>query len=307
MRESYYGRPAVKPSLYGWTVALYIFAGGLAGGVQLIATAIDFTSAAPGGYAVVLAGRALALAGAIAGGLLLIADLHVKRRFYNMLRIFRPTSPMSIGTYVLMAFGFFSLVTLAASPLDLPAYAAVSGGVAALFGLAMTTYTAPLLATTSTPLWAASPRLLACRFAASAMATAAAALLLVAWAAGAAAIAHALAWLGAVSLAVELAASILSVVRLRSLGLATPLTTMPWGPIHALGVQLLGTALPLALLLYGLTQAGGALLIAVAAAVLTLAGGVLMRGTVLMAGNASAGRPDDYFRYAAPDDRRRGA
>ena len=37
-----------------------------------------------------LAGRVIALAGAVLGGILLIVDLHTKRRFYNMLRIFRP-------------------------------------------------------------------------------------------------------------------------------------------------------------------------------------------------------------------------
>ena len=105
---TYYERPALKPSLYGWTVALYIFIGGLAGAAQIIATAIDLLGL-PGSATLVLVGRCIALAGAIIGGILLIVDLDTKQRFYNMLRIFRATSPMSIGTYVLMSFGFWSL------------------------------------------------------------------------------------------------------------------------------------------------------------------------------------------------------
>ena len=108
---TYYGRPALKPSLYGWLVALYIFIGGLAGAAQIIATIIDFLSV-PDAAGVVLCGRVVALAGAVIGGFLLIADLHTKQRFFNMLRIFRPTSPMSIGTYVLMSFGLWSLAAL---------------------------------------------------------------------------------------------------------------------------------------------------------------------------------------------------
>src|SRR3546814_10058762 len=39
--------------------------------------------------------RAMATAGSAAGAVLLIIDLRTPRRWYNMLRIFRPTSPMS--------------------------------------------------------------------------------------------------------------------------------------------------------------------------------------------------------------------
>ena len=105
---TYHELPALKPSLYGWTVALYIFVGGMSGGIQILITAIDLLKI-PNAETLILCGRAIALAGAILGGILLIIDLHTKHRFYNMLRIFRPTSPMSIGTYVLMSFGFWSL------------------------------------------------------------------------------------------------------------------------------------------------------------------------------------------------------
>src|SRR5215467_7879622 len=109
---TYYGQPALKPSLYGWLVGFYIFIGGLAGAAQTVATAAEIVGTR--GSATILAGRAIAVTGAVLGGILLIIDLHTRRRFYNMLRIFRPTSPMSIGTYVLMGFGLWSLVALCA-------------------------------------------------------------------------------------------------------------------------------------------------------------------------------------------------
>ena len=110
--ESYYGRPAVKASPYGWKVALYTFLGGLAGSAQVIATLADLVS--PRKHrALVKAGRVLAAVnGALLGPALLVLDLHTPQRWYNMLRIFRRTSPMSIGSYVLTAFGAFSAASL---------------------------------------------------------------------------------------------------------------------------------------------------------------------------------------------------
>ncbi len=299
---TYYGRPAVKPSLYGWMVALYMFVGGLAGGTQILATAADLLRG-PEADAVVLSGRVIALVGAVLGGILLIADLHTRRRFMNMLRIFRATSPMSIGTYVLMSFGFFSLVALAAQLAGWPVVATGGGVLAALAGLPMTVYTAALLSATATPLWASVPTLLAPRFAASSMATAAASLWLCAWFAGAAPLRPALAILALVALAVDLVISIAATWRLRAAGLDAPLRRAPWGPVHVVGVQLLGTALPMALYAADFWAAAPAHLAAAVASLCALGGGLLMRGTILLAGNASARRPQDYFRFARPAGR----
>ena len=102
-----------------------------------------------------------------------------------MLRIFRKTSPMSIGTWVLMSFGTFSGALATAqfavdhghSPNRAMQTAIKLLGVpAALAGMAMSTYTGALLSATSTPLWAAAPRRIAALFGASAIASGAAAL-----------------------------------------------------------------------------------------------------------------------------------
>ena len=123
-------------------------------------------------------------AGSVVGAALLIIDLHTPTRFYNMLRIFRPTSPMSIGSYVLTSFGALSALLAAAQlrrdlggePSGFDTLARAAQIPAAVTGAAMSTYTGALLAATSTPLWAALPKLLPAAFGASAMASAAAAL-----------------------------------------------------------------------------------------------------------------------------------
>src|SRR5690242_13779555 len=104
---TYYDLPATKPAPYGWLVSLYFFVGGLAAAAQFIATVADWLDAEEAQPAV-RAGRYLALGGALLSPVLLIADLHTPRRWYNMLRIFRPTSAMSIGAWALAAFGSLS-------------------------------------------------------------------------------------------------------------------------------------------------------------------------------------------------------
>src|SRR3546814_5313663 len=103
--------PPLKPSPWDWTVSGYIFLAGLSGAAQALAyigQRID--RAAYSG--VRRTARAMATAGSAAGAVLLIIDLRTPRRWYNMLRIFRPTSPMSFGSYILTAFGGFSALTL---------------------------------------------------------------------------------------------------------------------------------------------------------------------------------------------------
>jgi formate-dependent nitrite reductase membrane component NrfD len=295
---TYYGLPAIKPSLYGWRVAAYMFIGGLAGGAQILATVADLLGIGGAGDTI-LAGRWIALIGAAIGAALLVIDLHTPRRFLNMLRIFRATSPMSIGTYVLGTFGFFSLLAVVGDLAAAPILATIAGIIAALAGLFMTTYTAALLAATATPLWAASPRTLAARFAAGAMATAAAALSLVAVASAPLDLERALNDVAIVAVAIELAFSIFGEWRYRKLGIDAPLRQAPWGPLHIVGVQVLGSALPIALYALDSWGSAGPGWLSIVASVLVLCGGLLMRGVILHAGNASAERPADYFRFTA--------
>src|SRR5690349_3066140 len=101
--ETYYEMAALKASPWDWKVSTYIFIAGLAGSAQIIATVADLAGGERA-RGIVRRGRHLALLAPLVGGPLLIADLHTPQRWYNMLRIFRRTSPMSIGTYVLSTF-----------------------------------------------------------------------------------------------------------------------------------------------------------------------------------------------------------
>jgi formate-dependent nitrite reductase membrane component NrfD len=136
------------------------------------------------GFAARLAGRSrLARASLLAGfgallgcPPLLIADLGRPERFYNMLRVFKPTSPMSVGSWVLTAFG---------GALGVAAASEVTGWLrpigrlgelgAAIFGLPLFTYTAVLVADTSVPVWHEARLQLPFVFAGSAAASAGAA------------------------------------------------------------------------------------------------------------------------------------
>ena len=303
---TYYGRPALKPSLYGWMVASYIFIGGLAGAAQIIATAADLLGMR--GDTAILAGRVIALAGAVLGGVLLIADLHTWRRFYNMLRIFRPTSSMSIGTYIFMTFGFWSLVALCGQIAGWRWLALLGGVIASIAGWGMTSYTAALLAATSTPLWAAAPRLLAVRFASSAMATGAAALALVAaWSSDSAWLAGPLRNVAILALIVEFCTGVVSQRVYQNRDVDQPLRASPWGPIHRVGVQLVGTLLPIALYILADVIPTSAPTLTATASLCVLAGGLLMRGSIVHAGNLSASRPEDYFRFASTMHEQMGA
>jgi len=303
---TYYDRPVVKPSKYGYKVWAYTYVAGLAGAAQIIATLASLFGR-PRMRSVVRNGRYLALAGPTVGSALLIADLHTPQRWYNMLRIFRKTSPMSIGSYILTSFGFSSGATAVAELLGnlrwlrwLRPAADISQLPAALTGAGMGTYTGALLSATSTPVWAAAPRLLTARFACSAMATGAAALSLAERFGGDARNADTL---DQVAMAATLADTVLSALaerEYRRRGVADSLE----GENAPAAENRLSNGLEhmLPLICYGvnavLPKPSRAL--STAAAFGVLAGGLLMRSTIFHAGNRSASRPQDYLGFTQP-------
>ena len=86
--------------------------------------------------------------------LLLISDLGYPSRFLNMLRMFKVTSPMSVGSWVLVGSGTATAVAAAHAWTGLlPGPARVARPAAALLGLPLSTYTAALIANTAVPVW----------------------------------------------------------------------------------------------------------------------------------------------------------
>jgi len=286
--ESYYGQPAVKQSAYGLRVALYTFLAGLGGAAQLIGTLAEFAGGRRGKH-VSRNGRMIAAAnGALAGPALLIADLHTPKRWYNMLRIYRRTSPMSLGSYVVTAFGASSAAAAAGA-------GRIAQIPAAIAGAGMATYTPALLATTATPLWASAPRRLGVEFAAAAFASGAAALALAERVSpnGAAVQLDPVAAAGTVVYGLAAFAAARAHARKRVDG---ALRHGRWAAVHRAGVGL-GVVLPLAC--YALNaMAGRSERRSVLAATGVLAGVFLSRWALIEAGNASARDPRHYLQLA---------
>jgi hypothetical protein len=101
----------------------------------------------------------------------LVHDLGRPERFLHMLRVLKPTSALSVGTYILSPFSAAAGATAAVELLGwFPRLKRFGGAVAALFGGPMSTYTAVLLANTAVPSWHAFRERLPFVFAGSAMA-----------------------------------------------------------------------------------------------------------------------------------------
>jgi DMSO reductase anchor subunit len=165
---SYYGRPIIKPPVWKTPdVPLYLFLGGAAGSSSILAAMADVS----GRPTLTRVGRLVSGGGAIASVVFLIHDLGRPERFLHMLRVFKPTSPLSVGSYILSPFSAAAGATAAVELLGwFPRLKRFGGVVAALFGGPMATYTAVLLANTAVPSWHEPHDELPFLFAGSAMA-----------------------------------------------------------------------------------------------------------------------------------------
>ena len=173
---SYYGRPIVKRPVWRWYIPAYFFTGGLSAGSALLAALARRRLGDDG-----MARRAnlTSLAAISASAAFLVADLGRPERFANMLRVARPTSPMSAGSWLLAAFGPATGTAAACDVLGiLPGVRRAAETGAAVLAPAVATYTAVLVADTAIPAWHESRRELPFVFASSATASAGAAALL---------------------------------------------------------------------------------------------------------------------------------
>ncbi|MBV8152318.1 MAG: polysulfide reductase NrfD [Candidatus Eremiobacteraeota bacterium] len=149
MSASYYGRSIVKPHEWKPVIPLYFWIGGTAGA----AAAACVLARIRGSHGLAKTYKRIALGGALVAPVLLTVDLGVPARFYNMFRVFKPTSPMSLGSWLLLAFGgALSLSTLAEFA-ELAWISIPLEFAAAALGPGVTTYTAVLIANTATPVW----------------------------------------------------------------------------------------------------------------------------------------------------------
>jgi Polysulphide reductase, NrfD len=148
--RSYYGRPIVKEPVWKPEIPWYLFCGGLAGA----SAGLGLGARLSGNATLARNATLTALAGASVSPLLLIKDLGRPARFYNMLRVFKVTSPMSVGTWVLSGFGSAAGVAGTCELLGiLPRLQAAAEVVAGVLGMPLATYTGGLLADTAIPVW----------------------------------------------------------------------------------------------------------------------------------------------------------
>jgi hypothetical protein len=148
---SYYGKPILNSPVWeAPDIPGYLFLGGLAGGCSLLAAGSD------------LSGRGVLArvtkTGALAAGALsvtaLVHDLGRPARFLNMMRMFKVTSPMSVGSWLLGGYvpaaGVAALTALTGK---LPRIGTAATVGAALLGPAVASYTAALICNTAVPAW----------------------------------------------------------------------------------------------------------------------------------------------------------
>jgi hypothetical protein len=174
--RSYYGRPIVKGPVWKVPdVPGYLFLGGLAGASASMAAVAGLTGHAE----LVRVGRLTAAAGALGSIGALVHDLGRPERFLNMLRVFKVTSPLSVGSWILAPFsGLAALSALTDLTGRFTRLGGLAGAAAGVLGPGMCTYTAVLLADTAVPAWHEAHPELPVIFAGSAMASAAGAALL---------------------------------------------------------------------------------------------------------------------------------
>ena len=183
----YYGQPVIHRPHWKWLVTLYFYFGGISGAAAVIAGFARLHGGASGARTARSATYVSMLALAPCP-VLLILDLGRPRRFLNMLRVFRASSPMSVGSWGLAIFGMVNgLVTgieiaihlralTGRDPNRLQRWLGLGMSLAqATCGFFVAGYTGVLLAATAVPLWSKRPALLGPLFLASAMTSGAAA------------------------------------------------------------------------------------------------------------------------------------
>jgi len=170
--RSYYGRPILKEPVWQPEIPFYFFTGGVAGGCSVL----HGLARIAGRERLAKTALYVGVAADLVSPALLISDLGRPERFLNMLRVFKVTSPMSVGSWVLFVSGGSSTTAALLERLGILRRVKVAAeAVSFLTGPPLATYTGTLLADTAIPVWHEARRELPWLFGASAAASAGAA------------------------------------------------------------------------------------------------------------------------------------
>lgn len=307
--QGYYGIPPIKEHTWTWEIPVYFWLGGIGSGAHVVSTIARLMGHDDPAF--IRSSRYITLVCMLLSPILLIMDLGRPERFYNMLRIVKWRSPMSMGTWGLSVFASLTGLVAASQAAEdgllgrkniLARFLAalpdrLIGTLAMPFGLFVGAYTGVLIALTSVPIWARNAVLMGPLFITSAMST------------GLSAISFILHLLGAgeektleglrraekTSLLLEGGLLAASLYQMGPWG--KPLRTGKIGAWFFGGTVVGGLLAPLALL-QGRESRGSSLL----ASVLVLIGGYLLRRTIIDAGTLSARDPQATFTFAQQEN-----
>jgi formate-dependent nitrite reductase membrane component NrfD len=170
--RSYYGRSVLKEPVWTWEVPAYFFTGGVGGASSVLSLAARIG----GNDRLARTSLYLGAAADAVSPVFLVSDLGRPERFLNMLRVFKVTSPMSVGSWILLVSGGASVTAALLERLGrLKGLKLAAEIVSAITGAPLATYTGGLVANTAVPAWHEARRELPYLFGASAAASAGAA------------------------------------------------------------------------------------------------------------------------------------
>jgi len=157
-QSGYYQQPLLKEPQWTPLIPLYFFVGGASGSLGVIGSLADLLGA---DAELARKARHMATAGSAISSVLLIADLGRPSRFLNMLRVFKPQSAMSVGSWVLSGFAASAAASTLADILDtqtdcrlLSGFLRTAGRTGSvIFGMPFHNYTGVLIGSTVVPLW----------------------------------------------------------------------------------------------------------------------------------------------------------
>ena len=185
--RGYYGIPVIHRPHWKWLIIGYFYCGGISGTAAVLSSVARLLGG-PSNARIARIAALVSFAALAPCPLFLILDLGRPSRFLNMLRAFRPSSPMSMGTWILTAFGMLSVLTVGSQRLldrsreqetrrgaAASAFLRASAPLFGILGFGVAGYTGTLLAATAVPLWSKRPWLLGPLFLSSAMTSGAAA------------------------------------------------------------------------------------------------------------------------------------
>jgi hypothetical protein len=147
--RSYYGRPVIKEPVWKPEIPCYLFTGGLGGASSVL----GLLARRRGNDRLADGALWISLAADTASPLLLISDLGRPERFHHMLRMFKITSPMNVGSWILTFSGTATGVAAGAHVLGLRRLRDAAEHVSGLLGAPLASYTGVLLADTAIPAW----------------------------------------------------------------------------------------------------------------------------------------------------------